>query len=164
MAGEVTRYHTWRTIRKQSIAEHSFNVAQIILHIDPNPRTRLITAALNHDLPEVHTGDMPAPIKRLDEVVKEALDTLEREFHRNYGTCWKELTEEEQHMLKFADTLDLIFWCLEEMQMGNRGIRSVLENGMAYMDENPLRHVRADTLRVFISKWYNELLCSKGEK
>lgn len=63
------RWHIVQTAREQSLAEHSFNVAQIALSvlraIGPAEgwEGRVALAALDHDIDEVITGDAPTPSK-----------------------------------------------------------------------------------------------------
>jgi 5'-deoxynucleotidase len=71
-AGHVKRWHIVNTVTQQSIAEHSYLVAIIAMHIhrwvqpagDVEPMETGIYA-LFHDAPEIRTGDIPTPAKRL---------------------------------------------------------------------------------------------------
>lgn len=74
-ASHVTRWHIVQTARKQSLAEHLFNVC--ILAVDLAGRIKwpgvmhhseklaLMNWALRHDLIEVRTGDIPTPFKKV---------------------------------------------------------------------------------------------------
>ena len=70
-SGEVTRWHIVKTLRHQSVAEHSFLVAMIamrlcdVLEVDEKTKHDVLAYALMHDLPEVYMGDLPTPIKRM---------------------------------------------------------------------------------------------------
>jgi len=65
----VKRFHIVHTIKHQSIAEHSFNVAMISRRIaiemgyDEDDVKTIMLAGLVHDLDEVITGDIPTPTK-----------------------------------------------------------------------------------------------------
>lgn len=70
-AGHVKRWHIVNTANTQSIAEHSFLVAMIAMHlhneIDPLNETDPTDTgvyALFHDITEVRTGDIPTPAKK----------------------------------------------------------------------------------------------------
>ena len=79
-AGQVTRYHTIGGA--QSVAEHSWGVAMLIMRYHPDPPLHLIQAALEHDLAEKWIGDVPYPTKldypRLGDSYKEAEQDIER--------------------------------------------------------------------------------------
>lgn len=120
-AGGVTRYHTERNLRLQSVAEHSWNVALLVLKFNPDARKELVVEALLHDTPEVFTGDVPAPAKWASTKLNAALRPLEIEARKQQGT-WPpaRLTKDERTLLKFCDGAELLLWCLEEARMGNR--------------------------------------------
>ena len=68
-AQHVKRWHIVQMAREQSLAEHSFNVAQIAREISVRLdhsiqlRLRVVNAALDHDIEEVVRGDAPTPSK-----------------------------------------------------------------------------------------------------
>lgn len=71
----VTRWHSVNCLRYPSIAEHSFLVSlyarDILKRVNPNATAEekllLMEFCSFHDLPEVLTGDMATPVKRLLE-------------------------------------------------------------------------------------------------
>lgn len=130
-AGAVRRYHTKRVHRGQTIAEHTFGMLMLIKQVQPLCTKNLMNAALHHDLPELFTGDMPGPIKRahpdlgpLLDSIEEGLDPLYQDFH---------LTVPEAMLLKWADRMELVLWCLEEVRMGNTYCRSVVARGLGWI-------------------------------
>ena len=66
LAQQVGRWNIVRATKNQSVAEHMYNVCMIAraicsrLKIDD---TMVMKAALEHDLDEVFTGDIPHPAK-----------------------------------------------------------------------------------------------------
>jgi len=73
-AGHVTRWHTVRTVRQQTLAEHLYLVtvvAQAMLEkissTSPSnaDRWKLASWTLRHDSPELVLGDIPTPMKHL---------------------------------------------------------------------------------------------------
>ena len=66
LAQDIKRWTIVRTIKEQSLAEHSFNVTMIAraickeLGVDD---TNVTKYALDHDLDEILTGDIPTPAK-----------------------------------------------------------------------------------------------------
>lgn len=116
-AAAVQRYHTVRTLRQQTLADHTFGVMMLIRHIYPDARREVYLAAMHHDLPEFVTGDMPAPAK----AASPALAILLEEAERGTAPLYEEfgLTPHEESVLKWCDYMELVLWCLEEVQMGN---------------------------------------------
>jgi len=84
-AGAVKRYHTVDTVRTQNVAEHSWHVAQIVRYIYPTASKELILAAIDHDVGEIHTGDIPAPFKWQYPEVATDLKTIEANFVKSLG-------------------------------------------------------------------------------
>lgn len=144
----VARYHTQPLIRPQSVGEHSANVALLLtLMLGPAEGrdgmtlllsevriSRLMKAALFHDLPESKTGDIPAPVKR------EGGQELRRLIHaieaRTVGEAGLEpvmLTEQDRRLLKLADCLEGMLYTAEELQRGNSALREVYWNFDAYV-------------------------------
>lgn len=89
--GSVKRWHMVDTIRIQTLAEHSANVALLTYAIASTaPETYFGSPAeaamigLLHDLPEVFTGDMPSPTKKYLKGLKETeVHLLPALFHRD---------------------------------------------------------------------------------
>lgn len=66
-AGDVKRWTIVRTSVPQSIAEHTFNVVMIARAIAKEAGIDdkyVIKYALEHDLDEIRTGDIPSPTKK----------------------------------------------------------------------------------------------------
>lgn len=61
LAGRVLRYHTWPVLTRETVAEHSHAMAMIWLELFGVPRAEVFVYILQHDLPELHTGDQPSP-------------------------------------------------------------------------------------------------------
>lgn len=130
--GYVKRYHSCRIIGEQSVAEHSFGVAMLVIWLtDGAASSTLIKAALYHDLPEQDTGDIPAPIKKLEPRVKSMFDALENDFMKMYELN-TELNKYQEGVLKWADTLELLVFCTEQYEMGNSQIIKVFNKGVNY--------------------------------
>ncbi len=116
-AAAVKRYHTVRTLREQTVGAHTFGVMQLIDQIYPEARKEVYIAAMHHDLPELITGDIPAPMKRQLPRLAVLLEEAEKgtvPLHRDCG-----LTAFEEAVLKWCDLMELVLWCLEELYHGN---------------------------------------------
>lgn len=64
----VTRWHMVDTVKTQSVAEHSFNVAVLAGFLAKKkglPLQEVTWAALYHDVGEALTGDVPSHLKRV---------------------------------------------------------------------------------------------------
>lgn len=131
-AGSVTRFHTKRTIRTQTIGEHSWGVAMILLQIC-KPSAELLKAALYHDLAESVTGDTPATAKWSSYELKTSLQKLEDNFNKRLGLDLI-LSIEEEELLRWADMLELIMYCQTEVELGNRKMSTIILTGIAYLE------------------------------
>lgn len=136
-AGAVDRYHVKRTIRRQSVGEHSFGVLMLIKQVLetgylPQYRETLVyNHVLHHDLPELFTGDTPGPVKRANVALGLALQRVEEELaplYREY--C---LNSEEGALVKWADRMELVLWCLEEVRMGNSFAEEIVARGLGWI-------------------------------
>ena len=140
-AADIRRYHTSRVIGEQTIGHHSFNVAMLVRVITNNEAgADLIKAALDHDIPELATGDIPAPTKWLSPKIAEALYELDSQFHSAHGNFFTEahhLTEDEARVLSIADMLELVLFCIEQREMGNTHLLSVETNGKKALGKKP---------------------------
>ena len=106
-ASGVTRWHIVRTVRPQSLAEHTFDVVMIaraiakIAGIDDYER---IKAALLHDLDEIVTGDIPTPTKERARENGWELNDLYKSI------TGREISEDETLIIQLADKLADLYW------------------------------------------------------
>lgn len=162
--GQVRRWHTWPVIKEDSVAAHSFGVAWwCILIYNFRPGVFLLMAALQHDLTEFATGDMPAQVK-LDEDLGRAMGVLEQRSLDLSGMPLAALTEEEQLVLVFADKLDGITCMVRERRFGNRTTGLVVHRTQIYLGtmlgkfkSEPLRNNAEKLLNVMVQLWRNAL-------
>ena len=132
-AAATERYHTKRTLRKQDLASHSFGVMQLLNHIWPECRKNLLLAGMFHDLPEYVTGDVPAPAKRNCPELATVLEEMEKGTAPLYQDF--NLTVAEEMALKWADTMELVLWCHEEVVMGNGYATETLKRGLEWCED-----------------------------
>lgn len=131
-AGQVTRLHTVPTQRRHTIAEHVYGsllIATELVALNHLTAAEQVTtldyatvvrALLVHDAPELETGDVPAPVKRVSPTVDEELAKLEQLFYLRADLSTPQLNELERDIVKASDTLDLGMTCLYERMLGNR--------------------------------------------
>ena len=131
----VTRWHTRRMHKYETVGEHTANVLTIVFALcgSDQPSPELISATLLHDTAEQWTGDVPATAKWEMPILKENLDALEEKMMAQNWLKSPNLTEEEKLTLKWADMLDLCYTCLGELSMGNRTISEVFDRGVEYL-------------------------------
>ena len=144
LGGSVVRYHTHPTQRSQTVAEHSFGVANLVMYLTEGAASRdLILAAMWHDVSEEATGDVPAPVKWNSPDLKRLLDEIEDQHRERHGLD-TELTTHERVILKYADMSELVLWSLEEYMLGNRYARDLIDRGLDYLNSmcDPALHTR----------------------
>jgi len=106
----VTRWHIVETNKRQTLAEHSFNVALILLEIARRANIILskeaLEYALTHDLSEVLLGDIPTPTKI---AMKKALG-LEKlpVIDDDKGVGPKPLSDQAKSQVKLVKLADLL--------------------------------------------------------
>jgi len=129
-AGAVKRYHTCRMSRQQDLAAHTHGVLMLVLQVYPECSKRLMIAALHHDLPELITGDIPAPAKRNSATLSVHLEEMEKATGPLYVDMG--LTTFEECVLKWCDTFELVLFCMEEVLMGNMYATGPLTKGLEW--------------------------------
>ncbi len=119
-AGNVLRYHTWPTIHKQTVADHTWNVMRIYVELFGPPDRHVWMHMLYHDALEVHTGDIPFYAKRRFPELKSVLTGIEEDLSLMSDFPRFELTSNEIDECKLCDLLEMWEWGKEEVLMGNR--------------------------------------------
>lgn len=154
-AGEVRRSHARRVLRHQSVAEHTFNGLMILdWLIRKNCRMQdyavhigLYRAFMEHDLPEYFTGDVPANAKSevpgLREALHRAEDLWMSSVYPDRSTAehrLKQLSQADDKdynvLIKAADWLELMWYCVEERELGNTQIKGMWETIRQYTHDH----------------------------
>ena len=136
-SGDIKRYHTLTTIGEQTNATHSWGVAVIATYLHPNLSAKILLKALMHDVGEIETGDIPAPVKWENPELKKQLHLLEEKVARNLEIDY-DLTDYEQTIFKQADMFELLFFCVKQRRLGNRHITHVFSNGVEKLSNGSL--------------------------
>lgn len=116
------RCHTIPCNRYQSVGLHTWR-ATTVLHWIYNtefPPPALTYAMLMHDVPEVYTGDIPGNVKADWPGLSEVLNTMEANFTAQFELVRGPLSETEEQILHLCDSVDLVLYALDEMEMGNK--------------------------------------------
>lgn len=131
LAGAVTRYHTWSMIRRETIAEHSWNVLRIYATIFGDPAPHITKYIIWHDCGEYATGDLPFPVKSKNPGVKEELDKLEEQQLVRMGVVLPYLEPIEKKRIKACDLLDMYETGTVEVLMGNQFAETIVKDTLA---------------------------------
>lgn len=162
VAGRTRRYHQFSTIKDNTVAEHSWSVAGLVYVLTDGECTQhAMMAAIVHDMAEVFIGDVPAPVKRALGL-REALQKLEDRALATAG-LHLELSIAESAVLKLADCLDGMMFCVREARMGNRTlepvalrfseyVRNTLTSSIGLLDQSV--HERAGAILNFLHSEY----------
>lgn len=124
-AGQIERYHTWPTHRRQSVGEHSWQVMRIMMTISMSMCTaKMMHYAVLHDVGEM-AGDVPWPGKRNSTALKECMDVAEHNIRAGMTEWWGQpalplLTEQERDFFKMCECIEMWEFGLQERSMGNR--------------------------------------------
>ena len=146
--GNVKRYHTIQINGEQTVASHSWGVAMLIRELWPNCSKELLCAALDHDIPEGITGDTPFTAKSRFPGIRSALTCAEEELNSELGLQVL-LSDKYRARLKVADMLELLWFCLDQHQLGNKGIDECFWTGVD--------HLRAKSQEPQVTAMVNEL-------
>lgn len=118
----VSRWQVVRTARQQTLAEHLYLVRVItlefcnLLGLHPEDRAIAEQWALEHDVPEVRTGDLATPVKAaMREAVPhdDPIRRIELSYSDSYAALYGRVKEGYPHvraMVKMADTLEAVMF------------------------------------------------------
>ena len=110
-------------------------------------------AALFHDMSEIITGDLPTPVKYLNEDIRRSYKAVERDAEEQLlrllpagmRPAYAELLQggegETHDLVKAADKLAAYVKCIEELRAGNQEFRSAEEQIREALAASPLPEV-----------------------
>lgn len=129
-AAHVKRWNIVRVAREQTVAEHMFRVRSITLAFADaagfNVDDRLLAEqwAMEHDIPEVKTGDLNTAVKAaFREAIphEDPIRRIELAMSKPYADLYHKIKVESPHvrdLVKLADTAEAVFFLAIE-GMGN---------------------------------------------
>ncbi len=86
--------------------------------------------ALNHDMAELATGDVPATTKWNHPLLAEHLSVAEEQWELDHNI----VTNEDDHrLLKTADMLELVFFARDQLMLGNKNAHRLHQRGILYV-------------------------------
>lgn len=122
--GHVPRWTIVRTIQSQSVAEHSYFVAKYaamiceFLGTNETLKNACMLYALDHDIDEMISGDVPSPFKKAPGMdFENAMGHYDFDLTPFY--CNKNVTEQVVEIVRAADLLDAAMFLQDEIAMGN---------------------------------------------
>lgn len=110
-SGQVRRWHTEPGL-DQTVGEHSWGVAAIVLLLKPDASAELLKAAITHDWHESIFADIPSPTKRAHPGIAVAEEAAIVKFWALLGLEQPTLTEEENQILSTADKLEAMLFLI----------------------------------------------------
>lgn len=131
LAGLVERYHTWPTLTRQTVGEHTWQVMRIYHEIFGPMSPAVSSHILWHDAPEVTTGDPPFPIKARNPELKRVYDRLDGEWTRRHVGHLPTIGDEERGRIKICDNLEMWEHGLHEMALGNTYAEPIVTDTLA---------------------------------
>ena len=127
----IIRYNNMPKIVNESVAEHSFFVASIVLKLHELYEFDLKKAlimAITHDYVEIYISDVPRNVKNKYPLLNEALEKVERQAWQDLFPEFNSFNEEfeskqttESLIVKLADSLSIIQYTYSEVKLGNEG-------------------------------------------
>jgi len=114
-----------------NLVEHSYLVGMIFKDLCEREGLSFTVEewdlVLKHDLLETKTGDLLWPVKHLNDKTKKLWDAIEEEIVTEYPhlrtysdeNIKEKLGEQKFQLFKTADYLELYFYCLNEIELGN---------------------------------------------
>lgn len=113
--GGVKRHHTYKISGEDTVGNHTFNMLNLLLALNPEPSGNLIKAVLWHDIAERFVGDTPSPVKKAYPAIKAALKQAESDIDDKLGIK-VQLSKEEDAWLHGVDKVEYYLWLHEQPQ------------------------------------------------
>lgn len=134
----IHRYSVIPRVKNESIAEHSFFVASLVIKLNEDysfDLGRAVTMATIHDWTESWTDDITVATKQRFPLIQGAVEVVEAQiarstFSRDIFFIWLEYKEGdsvEAKIVKYADTLQVIQYAENEAKLGNKYMAAVVE-------------------------------------
>jgi 5'-deoxynucleotidase YfbR-like HD superfamily hydrolase len=138
----IKRYSNVPKLHEESVAEHGFFVAAIILDLYGTYDFNLgeaLTIAISHDMTEIELNDCPHIIKRKYPEIAKAYEICEADVAKQLPkvVAWgaREFDKAEKStealVVHLADVIQCLQYATVELKMGNEGyMRDVVNNSL----------------------------------
>jgi len=141
----IPRWAIIRTLRQQSVAEHSYYVAIYAakladeLCLSKNDKLWCMTEALTHDFEEMVTGDIPSPYRssfiRNDKEILSAPHAM----HLSITRSEPELGDVCKNIIEVADVFEACMFLADEFYMGNSTVKDLLSDLMSILEAKAVK-------------------------
>ncbi|MBR4703947.1 MAG: 5'-deoxynucleotidase [Oscillospiraceae bacterium] len=158
----IRRWGLMRNSFEENLLEHS-QMTAILAHAlavirrdvfgrDARPE-ECAAAALFHDMSEIITGDLPTPVKYLNEDIRSSYKAVEAqaedqllcllppEMRPAYADLLRGGEGDVRELVKAADKLAAYVKCIEELRAGNQEFRSAEEQIRQTLEASPLPEI-----------------------
>lgn len=161
LAGGVLRYHTWPTIQRQTVAEHTWQMLRILTTIvaGKDLTLSLLIEAIFHDAGELGPGDAPYPSKMNSPNYALASKDLERRAREQMVEEWgipgdQLLTPNSKDILKVVDHLESWEFSLHEIELGNQHAVVMADRMLASVQQvcERIHRLHRETIEKYILK------------
>lgn len=158
LAGDVLRWHTWPTLKPQTVAAHTWHLMRIYVELFGPPQPHVMVAMLWHDGGELLAGDVPFSAKRRWPELRAAIDVAERETIDNIAgpevrDCYRQLTDDERRRIKLCDMLEFVEFGYHELIVGNKFMEPVIVDGEIECGKLAHGHPEQES----VAKWLRRL-------
>jgi len=160
----IIRFSAHIRIKDESVAEHSFHTAfyaMILADLEEQfgnkvDKQKVLKTALIHDLEECLTGDIIYTFKHTHKsltkeirkmslkFLEELLSDLPNKLSKEYIELWKKQKDEktkEGQIIEAADKLEGLIYCLNEVSLGNKSFKTVIDTYLKQLKSLKLRSV-----------------------
>jgi 5'-deoxynucleotidase YfbR-like HD superfamily hydrolase len=152
LAGKVMRYHAWPTLNTQTVADHSWRVATLIVEVFGAPRAEVIIYALYHDCGEMFSGDLPFMVKTAIPGLADAMKQAEAHGLEQLGIALPVLSKLERAQVKIADLLEMHEFGAMEVLLGNQFGIAVRDDTLAEARRVAMEHNIYPPVQTWIHK------------
>jgi 5'-deoxynucleotidase len=160
----IKRWGLMRNAYSENVMEQSWEVATIAhtLALIKNryfdgtvDANAVATVALDHDVTEVITGDLPTPIKYRSEAINQAYKSIEQqaarellnllpdELKQGFESLLSDLQQikEQQELIKMADKISAYLKCKAELNAGNQEFKTTAKELLKKIEQSDLPEV-----------------------
>ncbi len=132
----ITRYSNQIRITNESVAQHSFFVATIVLALHNDYEfdlSRSIIGAICHDITESDLGDVSYKLRRDSKVLENEIYKVEQKVIKKYPQAIREgidiINENsiEGYIVKLADAIQVFQYTSIEISLGNSNMIKIKE-------------------------------------
>lgn len=160
-SGAVKRYHTHPHVigHPQTVAEHTFRCAAIMMSLWHEYTMSALQALLCHDGAEGAVGDISSTVKRMHPDLARIMDGIEEGVQVRVGMPVEgDQDFEAQMWIRICDWLEGAFYAIDQMAMGNRGMAMCHNAFVHSLNILPM----TDDVRLIVSEAHHKYLRHPG--